>query len=372
MFVGAGMRARRWVAVAVLSIAPACLGSGLVWPGLAWADAEQEALVAASKTEEGVVIYSVIASSNWAEALAGFHARYPWIKVETLDLSNEIWDRYYTERSTGARTADMIVAFGVDRWLEFLAKGEAVDYTPPEVRGLADWVHPEPGLFSLSVDPVLIIWNKPLMKGAEIDGMQALAAAAAARPDWRGRLGTYDAGAGSLTAIFSAGWAEERGAESWPILEALGPMSKVERSGGTLTEKTLNGEYVAAYLVGGAAFYPRMLRDAAVRATLGWSFLKDGQPLFPRGIAITAGARSPASAKLLLDYALSHEGQVAFGKGGLTPVREDIAPGEIPIPTVAEIKDAVGAEDFHVLGYERSFVEGLGPFVTRWRQAYGR
>lgn len=335
--------------------------------------ADYAQLVEASKAEHGVVVYSVIASSNWTGALKGFQEKYPWIKVETLDLSNELWDRYYTERSTGARTADMIVAFGVDRWLEFLGKGEAAAYDSPEAAALPEWVRPRPGLFSLSVDPVLLIWNKAALGGDGFDSMRLLARAAAEQGSaWKGRLGTYDAGAGSLTATFTAGWAETQGDSAWPILDALGPMTKVERSGGTITEKTLNGEYVVSYMVGGAAFYPRLLRDPVIDRVMGWSFMTDGQLMFPRGVAITAGARSPASARLLLDYALSREGQIAFGQGGLTPVRDDIAAGEIPIPTVTEIKAIVGEEDFHVLGYETGFVENLGPFVGRWLQAFGR
>lgn len=333
---------------------------------------DYQTLVEQSKSESGILVYSVIASSNWSYTLAGFKKKYPWIKVETLDLSNEIWDRYYTERATNARTADLIVAFGVDRWLQFLDKGEAVDYKSPEATGLADWVNPKPGLFSLSVDPVLIIWNKALAGTRTFDSMAGLADAARENAGkWTGRLGTYDAGAGSLTATFLAGWAQMRGEKAWPILDELGPLSKVERSGGTMTEKTLNGEYVASYMVGAAAFYPR-LRDGAIRAAMGWSFMKDGQLVFPRGIAITKGARSPASARLLLDYALSKEGQIGFGQGGLTPVRDDIAKDEIPVPPVSEIKAIVGEKNFHVLGYDQEFVTAMEPFVARWRKAFKR
>lgn len=333
---------------------------------------DYETLVEQSKSEEGILVYSVIASSNWSYTLGGFRQKYPWIKVETLDLSNEIWDRYYTERATNARTGDLIVAFGVDRWLQFLDKGEAVDYESPEAANLPDWVNPKPGLFSLSVDPVLIIWNKALAGGETFDSMSALADAARRQAGkWTGRLGTYDAGAGSLTATFVAGWAQARGEKAWPILDDLGPLSKVERSAGTLAEKTLNGEYVASYMVGAAGFYPR-LRDGAIRTAMGWSFMKDGQVAFPRGIAITRGARSPASARLLLDYALSREGQIGFGQGGLTPVRDDITRDEIPIAPVAEIKAIVGEKNFHVLGYEQDFVTAMEPFVVRWRQAFKR
>lgn len=368
MALGSGLKVFAAAAIAAVTL---WAGSPPLSAKTAYPD-DYGTLVERSKSENGLLVYSVIASSNWTYTLAGFKKKYPWIKVETLDLSNEIWDRYYTERATNARTADLIVAFGVDRWLQFLEKGEAIPYASPEVAGLADWVNPRPGLFSLSVDPVLIIWNKALAAGKTFGTMTALADAARENAGkWAGRLGTYDAGAGSLTATFLAGWAYVQGEKAWPILDVLGPLSKVERSGGTLTEKTLNGEYLASYMVGAAGFYPR-LRDGAIRAAIGWSFMKDGQVAFPRGIAITAGGRSPASARLLLDYALSKEGQIGFGQGGLTPMREDIAKGEIPIASLAEIKAIVGPDNFHVLGYDEDFVTAMEPFVARWRKAFKR
>jgi iron(III) transport system substrate-binding protein len=42
-------------------------------------------------------------------------------------------------------------------------------------------------------------------------------------------------------------------------------------------------------------------------------------------MGITKKAQSPNAAKLLVDYILSAEGQVAFAEGGLTAYRQDVA-----------------------------------------------
>src|SRR4051812_35892831 len=53
-------------------------------------------LVEASKKEEGLLIYSVLAQYNWAPVIADFNKLYPWIKVSTLDLQGEeVFQRYY-------------------------------------------------------------------------------------------------------------------------------------------------------------------------------------------------------------------------------------------------------------------------------------
>src|ERR1700676_1955294 len=65
-------------------------------------------LVDASKKEPPLLVYSIMAPFNWKPVLDGFQKKYPWIKVETLDLAAQLWDRFYTEKANSARTADMI------------------------------------------------------------------------------------------------------------------------------------------------------------------------------------------------------------------------------------------------------------------------
>lgn len=55
----------------------------------------------------------------------------------------------------------------------------------------------------------------------------------------------------------------------------------------------------------------------------------DGQPILMRSIAITKQAKSSNSARLMVDFLLSQEGQIALALGGLTPFRSDVANVEI-------------------------------------------
>ena len=47
----------------------------------------------------------------------------------------------------------------------------------------------------------------------------------------------------------------------------------------------------------------------------------------------------------MLDYILSHDGQVGFGKGGLTPYRPDVQASEVPRATYDGVVKEVGGED---------------------------
>src|SRR3546814_306566 len=118
-------------------------------------------MVEASKNECGVLVYSIRAEYNWRPVVEDFNKRYPWIKVSTLDLnSNEVFTRYLAEKSSGARTTDLIVSATVDGWLEFLDKGEVLEYESAESGKVPDWSKPYPGLYTVAIDPNILVYNK--------------------------------------------------------------------------------------------------------------------------------------------------------------------------------------------------------------------
>lgn len=331
--------------------------------------AEYGKLVEASKAEQGLLVYSIMAAFNWKPVLEGFAKKYPWIKVETLDMSSELWDRYNTERASGSRTADLIASFGVDRWNEFVTKGEVVPHVSPEEGNLPDWAKLKPGVYGLSADPVLIVWNKRLTPpGTRLDSMDAVVKFAEANAaKFKGRLTTYDTASGTVNASFNWLWSTMHD-DAWKTIQALAPLSKFERSGGSMLEKVTSGEYAVAYLTSAITVYTK-IDEPARKAVLDWSYVKDGQPMFVRAMAVAKGGRNPASAKLLMDHILSKEGQIAFAKGGLTPVRSDIKAGEIPYGTIAQVAEAVGGTDkLRFMPYDEGSVASITDFVQRWKQ----
>lgn len=353
-------------ALALLAFAPLPASAQTVPDGY---PADYAQLIETSKSENGVLVYSVMAAFNWKPVLEGFAKKYPWIKVETLDLGGEIWDRYYTEAASGARTADLISTFGVDRWNAFASKGEAVPYVSPEAPNLPDWAKPLPNVYGLSADPILLLWNKRLVpEGVKLDSMKAVYEFGKNYGDkFKGRLTTYDTASGTSNASFNWLWSTMHD-NSWDIIKTLAPLTKFERSGGLMLEKVTSGEYVAAYLTSAITVYTKA-NEPARKAVLDWSYITDGQPLLVRPIAVAKAGRSPASAKLLLDHILSRDGQIAFAKGGLTPVRSDIKAGEIPYNTIGQVAEAVGGWDkMKFMSYDAAAVESLASFIERWKK----
>jgi len=332
---------------------------------------EYEQIVEASKQESPLLVYSVMAESNWKPVIDAFHELYPWIEVQTLDLGgSEVFERYYAENATGAQTADLMITADPTGWLEFVNnRGEAVDYKSPESSKLPEWSIPFPGLYTVSTDPMLILYNEQVL-AEELwpKGLSHLAELATENPDvFKGKITTYDV---IIPFAFAINWAFVRdcGEETWDLLETLGPMTLPEQSGGTQLQKLTSGEYVAGFFVSSGVF-PKL---ADLEGIVGWTYIDDGTPVFLRGMAIPQGSTNINSAKLMLDFILSHDGQVAWGKGGMTPYRSDLTADECP-RTFQSIAQAIGGEDKMVLiNYDENAAAGRDAFVERWNQAFNR
>jgi iron(III) transport system substrate-binding protein len=333
---------------------------------------DYQEIVEASKQEDRLLIYSNMAEYNWAPVIEGFNELYPWIQVQTLDLgSSEVFERYYSETASGSRTGDLMATGAVDAWQEFVNERQAIlQYESPEAEHLPDWSMPFEGLYTISTDPMVIVYNKLLLPEDEVPhSMQELAAMIEENPRrFNGKVTSYTA---SASFGYSINWAfvRENGEHAWEILDTLGQVTRPESSSGPMLEKITAGEYVLGYFISGIVLFPKMddLGDI-----LGWTYIEDGNPVFLRGLGIPKQSRNVNSAKLMLDFIVSHDGQVAFGEGNLTPYRPDVAANEAPL-TYQTVVEAIGGEDNVIyVNYDPEMVARYDEFLARWKQAFQR
>lgn len=343
-----------WVAAAALLVAGAN----------AFAD-EQAELAEASKAEAGLLIYSNLEPEFWTAALKKFNAQYPWIKVETTNMGGDLWEKYYAESSTSTRTADLILTAGVDRWLEFAEKGEIVDYVSPEASSLPDWSRPLPGLYTASVDPIIIAYNKFVV--TEDKWPKSVADIAALAPDYKGKVSTYDAAANPFGLSLFWTW-DQNHPEGWSQMEAIGAASRPERSAGTIRDKVISGEYALGMFLSGVNI-PR-LSAPEMSSIVGWAFPEDGTMLSMRGLALTKAASSPASAKLMMNLLLSRDGQIALAENGLTPYRDDISNDDVPYYSLTAIREQVGEENVFIVEYDPELMTNREAFSQKWSAAF--
>jgi iron(III) transport system substrate-binding protein len=349
------------------------------WSGLALAQEvpsyypdDYSQIVGASKDEGGLLVYSNMAQYNWQPVIEKFNELYPWIEVSTLDLdSDEVFNRYYAESSSGAETADLMISATVEGWLNFANGDHAMDYTSAEGDEVPDWSKPQPGIYTVSTDPMIMVYNK-LLLDEELwpDGIADLVEKVEANPDaFQNSLTTYNAAQSSFGQAINAVFLREHGDSAWQWLSVLGPNSRPENSSGPMLAKLQSGEYNVGYFISGIVFFPK-LADPASAEIMGWNFIEDGTPLFQRLMAVPKGSGSPNSAKLMLDFILSHDGQAAFGQGGLTPYREGVSQDEVAYYTYESIREEVGDDNILLIDLDPALVEDLDAFRQKWLKTF--
>jgi len=328
---------------------------------------------ASMEETEGLLIYGNIAEYNWRYVIDKFEDRYPWIHIEVSDIGPSVsFERYYSEVSVGKHSADIIASAAPDAWHRFYEKGEVMDYSSTQVDALPDWSMPNPGVYTISTDPLVIAYNKVLVPEDEAPHSLAdLAQLASENPDqYLDKMTTYNATSHSFA--YDAHWAVMRqlgDIAGRQFFDAVGSVTRAESGGANMVEKLTSGEYSIGYFVSGITIFPRM-SQAGRSKILGWSFIEDGTPLFHRNIAITKNTHSPNSAKLLLDFVLSHEGQIAVGEGGLTPFRPDVTADEVPYVTYRSIEETIGADNVIHVDYDPSSEENRDTFLDYWAGAF--
>jgi len=332
--------------------------------------ADYASMVEASRTEAGIIIYSNMADNNWAPLLEGFNAQYPWIKVETLDLgSGTVHSRWEAEAGSGSRSADILVSGANDRWASYGVEGDQMlSYNSPELAKLPEFASPYPGVNVLSADPLVITYNAALLpEDKRPTGLKSLVEDAVADPGtFDGKITTYDAARNSFGLAAWWNYMNVKGEEGWADLRQIGPMIRGETSGGPMNEKIATGEYVVGIAVSGITIFPRLEQPGG--EILGFSFPDDGTILMLRGMGIPETAANPNSAKLFVDYALSHEGQTLVGKGGLVPHRDDVAEDQVRY-TYQAINDLIGADNLIVAGFAEGLITEADEFVSKWNAA---
>lgn len=333
---------------------------------------EYKQIIEDSKKENSLLIYSNMSEANWKPTLEAFGKLYPWIKVQTLDLgSGEVFERYLSEKASGAKTADLLVSASPDQFIDLVkTRQETVAYESPEKSKLPNFGNPMPGLYTVSTDPIIMIYNKKLLaENMRPDSIGKLTELAKANPNvFNGKITTYDI---SSAFGYAVNWAyvRERGEETWKSFESFGPMVRPEKSGGPMVEKVTSGEYVAGYFVSGITVFPKAEQ---LKEVLGWSYIKDGQPLFLRGVTIPKAGKNVNAAKLMLDFMLSHDGQVGLGKGGLVPYRSDVKDSEVARTYQTVIKDIGGEKNAVMINYDDKSAAGQKAFAERWQKAFKR
>ena len=359
--------ARATVIAGVLALAASACSStstGSI-PGQAGAGSGSSApadLTAASKAEHGLVVYSNAASQLLNQFTAAFMKAYPWIKVTTYDLEDPVvFSRYAAEHATGTRTADILIASAPNLWTSAVNKGYVQKYTPTGIANFPSFASQGGGLYIMSPDPAVTIYNKKLLGGQAPPKTIAQITQGAAAGKYK--VATYAIDNDFGYAAFY-GFEQKYG---WSALDQLGKYARTPGDGDVLYQDVAQGGFTTAVFESGLVRGAIKPNDPLV----GWEYTTDYTPLIPRGIAISSGASSPASAKLFMNYLYSDAGQAAACDAGFEAYSNTFTPTDGCANTLKDLYAAIGGQANAVLvPISQKVADDQTAFTARWNQAF--
>ena len=374
------MPQRRWLvraasgaaAAAVMVTAAACGTSGSSGLGASATSAapgsvplSQMALVSGSKHEKGLVIYSNALLSQMQHVTKAFEAKYPWIHVTVTDDEDPVvFSKYAAEHATGVRTADILIASAPGLWVGAVAHGFLQPFTPGGIADFPSFTSQGKGLYIFSPDPAITIYNKIILKGHAPPPTVAQIAQ-------DGIAGKYKVATYTINNNFgyTAFWAYVH-QKGWAALDKLGQTAKTPGDGDVLGQDVAQGGFAVAVFESGLARGP-IETVPADRKLLGWEYTKDFTPLIPRGIGITAGAASPDSAKLFMNFVFSNPGQQALCDAGFEASSNTFTPANgCPNTLKALYAQVGGVQHTFLTPFTRQVADGQTAFTARFHQAF--
>ena len=320
-------------------------------------------LIKKSKSEKGLVVYGNPPGRNWSALADKFQAKYPWIKTTEYDLEdNTIFSKYGAEAAQGSRTADLLIASAPNLWIYAHRKGYAANYVPAGLKNFPSFVRALQGIYVMSPDPAVIFWNKLLLGSTRPNSVTSIANDSSKYNSVTGY--TVDNTFG-YTALY--GYVQLKG---WAALQKIGKRLKAQT--GVAGQRTLvsqGGAKVA--ILSSPTIRLNIETDPNLGKILDWSYIKDGEPLVPRGIAITKKASSPASAKLFLNFIYSKQGQQAMCEAGFTAFMKGFKPSGGCKNTLDAVYKAVGKKNVYLVRPVTKFINARPKFAARWHGIFG-
>ena len=363
------LAAKTAVAASLLAAAAACGSSGSSSPPAAGgatsaAPLSTAALVSGSKQEKGLVIYSNALLTQMQEVTKAFQAKYPWIHVTVSDDEDPVvFSKYAAQHATGVRTADILIASAPGLWVGAADNGFLQPFTPSGISDFPAFTSQGKGLYVFSPDPAITIYNKVVLKGQPAP--TTVAQIAQDGIDKKYKVATY---AINNNFGYSAFWGYVHN-QGWPALDKLGQTAQTPGDGDVLGTDVAQGGYGVAVFESGLVRGP-IESNPADRKLLGWEYTKDFTPLIPRGIGITAGAASPDSAKLFMDFVFSNSGQQALCDAGFEASSNTFTPGDGCQNTLKALYAAVGAQHVYMTPFTAQVASDQKTFTAKFRQAF--
>jgi iron(III) transport system substrate-binding protein len=361
------------VSLAVAAILASCSGGTTATtsaPPAAATPASIDSLVAQSKTEKGVVMYGNAPVAYFTPVVDAFKAAYPGISFEYTSLDdNRTFSKYQSEKAQGARTADILLASAPALWIQADANGVIAKVTPQGLSNFPSYAMQAPGLYVMSPEPIISTYNTKLLSKATAPNTYAALAAAVKAEPAKYQLVSYpienQLGYGAIYGLIKIfGWDK-----FWSIQDQLAPNTKTYAEGLTGLTQVSTGAASYGYIGSGLG---QVTVAVASKGLAEYLFMQDATALVPRGIAVTAGATSPASALLFLNFLFSDAGQQALCTSGFEAYKNGFVPKDGCTAYLGALEKQVPKANIYLVPIAKDVLDQQPKIVERWNQSYKR
>lgn len=270
-----------------------------------------------------LTIYSTTDSRLFAPVIDDFHRQYPGVHVDYRELeATPLLQRFLEDERAGTPRADLLLSTAMDLQVKLVNDGYAAPHHSANAARIPAWARWRDEAFGFTFEPVVMVYNKDVMKGRRIPRTRAeLVTAVRDDPSfWQGRIGTYDIVKSSV-GYLAASQDARRSSDFGPLVAEFRE-SGVRQFGttGELLRSLEAGELALGYnLLGSYA------RSRPPNGTLEIIYPQDYTLAISRTAIIPRHAPHVEAAHLFLEYLLSPRGQrILATKGRLDAVRADI------------------------------------------------
>ncbi|MCZ8098695.1 MAG: extracellular solute-binding protein [Burkholderiales bacterium] len=315
----------------VMAMAGLALGLATAWPG-APARADMRLFPAANATET-LRIAADGEHRVMAVLIEAFQARHPGIAVEYHALPSGLVYQSVVTAAVSGSGPDLAIGGAVDMQVRLVNDGYAQPVVSPRLPAVPDWARWRDELIGLTYEPLVLAYDPKVLPDADRPRTRLRLAQLLEtnRAMFRGKVVTYDIGRSGIGYIHAA---LEAGVSpvAWRLMRSFGEVeAQIAGTGIEMLEALSRGDASIAFSL---AASPEV-RARAEELGIPLVETEDYQIVTTRTALIPRAARSPAAARLFLEFALSPEGQAVFGAAAL--IGRDAPPSRragAPVTTV--------------------------------------
>jgi len=320
--------------VFLLTIHLCLAGSGLAEEGAP--NPTPRGVVEAKPAKSELLVEATTDIPEVEELITKFMNLNPDVSVQYSKIaSGRLFDNV-AKPSEARGQADVVWSSAMDLQIKLANDGYAAEYRSSEISHVPDWAQWKDRAYGVTAEPVVIIFNKRLLRGSLVprDHADLLRVLTDYRSVFAGKIATYDPEQSGTGLLFITQDLRVT-AQTWKLVAAMGRAGvKLYSTSGAMIDRVSAGDLVLAYNVLGSY----ALERAKNEPDLGIVFPNDYTLLLSRIVLVPEAARQRALAKRFIDFLLSYDGQALLARHSLGSVRDDMKQA---IPGFADAKEAL-------------------------------